>query len=1343
MALLKSDFCYLRINTKAIEDSIVMRTKHNRVFSTVAARALAAFIIVSVCFALILYVSGCAGFESWKSERLSELYRSDEAGDKSGVVFTLVGEHSVIGVGANTVREDREKWKATFSMSSLEMQRGADFHLDAKVKIVDKEILRLIEKSGSDELYMLAVIAPIYNREGHFRQFTNIQMSCMLTPTGMPIETLQENLPAKFKSNHYRTPWEMVDTRTPAEAIDGDVIRFSIDSRVPGDIDDGHYRIAIEMGARIDGRLIKLELIPYLGSILLDEEKSRDVFLTANATERSRININYSPVFTVGAPAPPRMPWTLLGTVDTHGTRGIVAREDKAYFAISYSGLRQDKMIIPMNNRYGAPITYRLEPDFPTQNKEQESFEKTYYYKGPTVLSHIQLSPVELDYSSGEMSVVVHTPSGGTDDLGRAPFIGNTKTGATTGGNYFDYRFSEYGHYVIEMKGYINDVFGRTYFGGGTYDVWVALPLSMSTSCKPGMPYSVGMSYSPRVTVHPGVPADMSYEVKLYRNSSKEDVKVWKHTGRANNYGYYFPRENFEPMVFDAPGEYRAEVTATYWDKDGRLWMGGQTSASVVATRDSDVTVHGDIMFFQSRPFDVNVPLDFRPRFELRASGLAGTQEINDMTMTQIRMGMPYNSNDVLFFSPALLWNVGEMYPLLSFSTTDRSVTGEVLNNFPPLDRFLNEHFGETIDDLNDCWGKVYAVDTCDSMLLDMVETSLHKAADNLTVMSMGANRYQPHAFQEDQEIVSYYYSSSIKPGLLSRNVVSDSTNSTSYWIITPNFFGHQFGSGENGDVRGDLYHLMGGVVYRNLKTGVNKYGIYHSSALVADGRDENNRVEAPLKSPLVTVGGRDYYMFPGMSPEQGAIYETGDKIVSGGFLFPSISADYEFRLVPPSGKPLIYKGKSNDFGLFKPMPGYIAREPGLYRVYMKFFAGGREGATLGKPDGWYHLYVVEENSPYKITFDMPLVSEFDPKDVLELHGSLPEGWKDGKLYYTVVSPGVVYSDGELPIEDGRFTYRYAPLHANVYYKSLELFDKVNNRPDFWDTVVFSFFVDGVSRDGKRITAAAEILARGNKVYYFEGEWPKGPPPKLRAKKMYGRFSIDRSAFPYSKDDIKVPGDTGNLIKKKCGSCHALPSAGRTFSAWSGIVNWHIEKNWLWLRPANRRAIVDALYEKFPPSTSDDAAMREKMLMQKGDKLFKKRCLSCHPSEPARDRPRSRLGWKNIIERHEYWGEKMRGDPMYANDEEKKTLFEYLHLVSGSEPELPAGDPRSPKKKFQKLCFDCHATTLETYNWSKADRRFLDMHIKNKFDAGKQHDAEAVLKYLLGDDNRKKSGNEE
>ena len=61
--------------------------------------------------------------------------------------------------------------------------------------------------------------------------------------------------------------------------------------------------------------------------------------------------------------------------------------------------------------------------------------------------------------------------------------------------------------------------------------------------------------------------------------------------GRTNRFGYFQPAGN--TVVFDQPGEYRVDITATGRDAQGQLWMGSRTWGGVVAPVNPTIVAHG------------------------------------------------------------------------------------------------------------------------------------------------------------------------------------------------------------------------------------------------------------------------------------------------------------------------------------------------------------------------------------------------------------------------------------------------------------------------------------------------------------------------------------------------------------------------------------------------------------------------------------------------------------------------------------------------------------------------------------------------------------------------------
>jgi hypothetical protein len=75
------------------------------------------------------------------------------------------------------------------------------------------------------------------------------------------------------------------------------------------------------------------------------------------------------------------------------------------------------------------------------------------------------------------------------------------------------------------------------------------------------------------------------------------------------------------------------------------------------------------------------------------------------------------------------------------------------------------------------------------------------------------SNGYSPHMFPEYITDWEYYYGAAARPGFVSRFVVGETAIRAPYWSVSPNAFGGQINASSNGDMPGDIYRLIGGVV--------------------------------------------------------------------------------------------------------------------------------------------------------------------------------------------------------------------------------------------------------------------------------------------------------------------------------------------------------------------------------------------------------------------------------------------------------------------------------------------------------------------------------------------------
>ena len=94
------------------------------------------------------------------------------------------------------------------------------------------------------------------------------------------------------------------------------------------------------------------------------------------------------------------------------------------------------------------------------------------------------------------MSVVVTGPDGTTVSLGKSPFFRQSGNGPTTGRTALTaWKPPAYGQYTVTETGWIQDVWGNKYQGGGTYHSWTANRMTLATAAFQGMPYPIGSVY--------------------------------------------------------------------------------------------------------------------------------------------------------------------------------------------------------------------------------------------------------------------------------------------------------------------------------------------------------------------------------------------------------------------------------------------------------------------------------------------------------------------------------------------------------------------------------------------------------------------------------------------------------------------------------------------------------------------------------------------------------------------------------------------------------------------------------------------------------------------------------
>jgi hypothetical protein len=887
-----------------------------------------------------------------------------------------------------------------------------------------------------DGLYLLVRAERAFDKQGRYHQFSNNYASTVLTPTGLPIENHDI-----FSTNYYKRPAEYVDELRPenrthgrsnATPFDrvvfvkkedfefiplGKKMQFALNDMISPDFPDGYYRFQVSIMAKHENKFYRVNFLPLFA-------ENGPTFPDWDLAVLAR-NCSYLPIIKIGDPEPPKMIWTLFTNKFSNGMQGIIANEDKANFGFSSRHIVPADFILPAPSRHQPPATLKIEPDFPTMKaKKVVKLEQAEKWEFQT--------PIPLEYSGGQLHVTITAPDGSKVNVGPYPFIAESSTGATTGKPEFEYTFDKSGKYIIQMTGWIDDIWGNRYNGGGTYELFVANRLTFVTSVKPGTPFTVGEGYPPSAIIHPPCPADISIDVKLLRNSDPDDIKHVLTKGTANRFGYFYPRQKYKKMIFDAPGEYLSTITATYTDHRGNFWMGSQRGSSVVVPEKTEMTVHGAAAVMHNMSATSK-------RGNLNYEGKiakSNNPEFKNYTVCTL-FPFPYHSGDILYVANSPRGDNG-IVPTLKASFKQEIFPGE---------------------------------------------------KDDIALFSTTTNNYQPQGFPEFLDKQCYGYTSAIRSGFIARYMVIQDTDFIwdAYWQSGANFAGEQINNSYNGDLPQDIYGFLGGVVLKDFKTGKNKYGLYASMGVIIPQGSYANRVSAPFTEPLVNINGRDHYITDVGAPLPGIVFETTDMLRAGAMIFPPVEGVSCRRIVTcPSGEKYDFKGTTNKIGLAKLVAAQGAdipiTEPGVYEVQTSCEFKNRSGDLIGSGDGKYYIYAVKKDD-YVQAFDLDLPARFklDYKKPLLIKGVIDPEVIDPEIHYTIIMPGMLMDEGILPVDNKTFSYKYSAADVAVQFPQYDIvkYDEPSKQR-MADTVIFTFFLSGKGQNGKPIHSVKRFILRGD-----------------------------------------------------------------------------------------------------------------------------------------------------------------------------------------------------------------------------------------------------------------------
>ena len=876
----------------------------------------------------------------------------------------------------------------------------------------------------------------------------NTFASTFVTPTGLPIE----RQPLYWDEGLGISQQVPVVKRTATQAEAEIDLTLSLPSALPA----GYYRPFLTF---------------YFPDMPLENPPSRSVIRLIHFAGRGSFDEAPLPIIRVGNPTPPRLNWVLLLDTLSNGSRGVVAVEDADRFGVAQRILTSsDTFVIPrLSAAAGHPLTYRLEPFVPTVGLSDRD---------------IPSPPrIPFRFPSGSLTVTIRQPDGTERVLGPAPFVqsrlkslvddegvlldngGGHITDAhqlTTLDPRFDLTFTQDGLHVITVEGTVDDIWGYTWTGGGTYEVHVGRVLALDTAVLPGTPFEVGDGFNPGLVLSPPLTAEVEVRLQHVPHSDISQLEERTIRGRTNRFGYFQPAGN--TVVFDQPGEYRVDITATGRDDQGQLWMGSRTWGGVVAPVDPRIVAHG--------------------RRGIDAQDTIGPQwfffdDILQNESTTPHVPFPFQSGDVQWLQEAEL---GSAIPLVSFHDPSRQLT-----------RLLRQRGGE------------------DQVPLQSPGSFAERVVvGEAPLFSSRPDGRDPHLDPAKVDLWGYSYRSSQRPLVRVREEIGEDAMKAAYWRFGERY-ADQIGVGAHGDLPGEFKFQYGAAVLHGPALDQSHYAIHGSLfVLVPDDDPLGQRTFPPFQGngggpsggPLFTLKGEAIDLFihlTGVRP--GSVLETGNTFALVGAIGPTLPAQVTYTVTAPDGSQRRFSGWANEIGYYyEPDDNFIVDQPGRYTVDLQVTYDGStsagqvtapfpQGHVLGTARGRFSVYVVSPHS-MPLTVDLPRHDFLTAPSDFTVTASTPTEMTLTSGHMTALMPGVVLEDGPLSVEANGLTYDYNPvsLAAGVPILDVERF----GQPVAADVVTVSLFGEGTDSEGQPSYAARVVTLHGSE---FLNLTPVAPGP--------------------------------------------------------------------------------------------------------------------------------------------------------------------------------------------------------------------------------------------------------
>lgn len=910
----------------------------------------------------------------------------------------------------------------------------------------------------SYNLHAIIGLHYLFDAGGHSHPWVAMFVAHMFTPTGMPIE---------HDAIGQVTQLDLVDildlTCLSQNTMHG-VLTKTV--TLPSTLPEGHYRLELKV---VDDGIPKSKV------------PRAEIWHHNGATARLQ-------PLRVGDPASPRIPWIMFGNELSNGHRGVDAIEDAGQYAtVTRIVYPPETTVLPrVDARSGLPVSYRLEPGAPWLASSDRR----------------QPNPafIPLSLPGGSLSAQIHKPDGSMDTIGPSPISQSSiRTPTTPGGSWIDtgtghltdifhlytgdaafaYQFDQDGLHTIHLSGEVEDIFGNSYPIDSTYDLMIARILDIDPAQLPTTPYMQGDAFAPGLHVFPPLPAQVSIRVVHMPYSDPAQAITSTITGQANRFGYFQPPAGTE-IRFEAPGEFRVDISAIYEPPGGDMWAGYVTWGNVVEGPAARIEAHG------RRGLDYEGAVD----------------EVGDTPPWFVVKDLPTNTLGAEtyypYFSGDLHWG----------DETPGVVPGESIHTIITF-KDLTGANEQIYDILRDHFPRIIGCYRWPPIECSLDGLNARIAIGEAPLFSTTASGIVPAVEPGDIDLLGYSYGSSERPDVRVREIIADDNVSTAYWRFDDTY-GYQIGEPSNGDQPGDLKWEFGGAVFRVISetNPVNEYAIYSSLWVLLPHNDPvGTRITAPFRGsgalnggPIMQLLGEDIDMlFLPKSVRPGDILEIGDAIAFSGHVGPPLDSRVAVTITAPGGSIYTRTAHANKIGWFyDPTFDFPAEESGRWTVQVDvlhdrpYLPTGitpidyNTGTVLGTA-GQYEFYVLDPASPPLFISDPQAgyitwsQGEVEP---IVINGRAPVGTT--AIHYTIHDKGVVMGQGKItPTFDGSFSFFYdaTTLHSDFPMLSLTA------REGLWEGLADEVAINFLAL-GSETPLAAALTLIGEEVFVLSGPEP-------------------------------------------------------------------------------------------------------------------------------------------------------------------------------------------------------------------------------------------------------------